>query len=174
MSMVEEASDDQLAEIAEHLGYDADTKRPTVEPSFWHQGYLRLFISHINEHRPYAGTLQEKLSEYGISGFVAHKDIEPAKEWQDKILLALSTADTLVALLHEGFHASKWTDQEIGVAMGRSIPVVSVSLGEVPYGFIGRHQALNGVKKPESSLRWSWPESLGHTSRHAGEWPLRQ
>jgi hypothetical protein len=96
--------------------------------------------------------LKEALVPYGISGFVAHNDIEPASEWMNQIETALSTCDALVALLHDKFHESKWTDQEIGFAMGRSVPVCSVHFGEAPYGFIGRFQAFNGVKSEPSEL----------------------
>jgi nucleoside 2-deoxyribosyltransferase len=57
-------------------------------------------------------------------------NIEPTKEWQNEIEAALSTCDALVALLHPGFHVSMWTDQEIGYAMGRGIPVYSVGFGQ--------------------------------------------
>jgi hypothetical protein len=87
------------------------------------------------------------LDVYGISAFVAHNDINPTIEWQNEIELALSTCDALVALLHPGFHESKWTDQEIGFVMGRSMPAFSVTLGETPYGFIGKTQAFNGIGK---------------------------
>ena len=43
---------------------------------------------------------------------------------------------------------SNWTDQEIGFAMGRSLPVFAVRLGQDPYGFIGRFQAFAGLGKP--------------------------
>src|ERR1043165_320621 len=66
--------------------------------------------------------------------------------------MALSTCDSLVALLHDNFHASNWTDQEIGFAMGRGVPTFAVRLGATPYGFIGRFQAFNGVKKAPSQL----------------------
>ena len=32
-----------------------------------------------------------------------------------QIETVLATCDALVALLHDKFHASKWTDQEIGL-----------------------------------------------------------
>lgn len=50
----------------------------------------------------------------------------------------------LVALLHDKFHESKWTDQEIGFAMGRGVPIFSVRYGQDPYGFIRRFQAFSG------------------------------
>jgi hypothetical protein len=84
---------------------------------------------------------------FGISLFVAHNDIEPTSEWQTEIEIALSTCDSLVALLHSNFHASNWTDQEIGFAMGRGVPVFAVHMGQIPYGFIGRFQAFNGGGK---------------------------
>ena len=89
---------------------------------------------------------------FGISSFVAHTDIEPTKEWQTQIETALATSDALVALLHPDFHASNWTDQEIGFAMGRGIPVFSVRFGQDPYGFIGRFQAFQGNDKKAGEL----------------------
>lgn len=99
-----------------------------------------------------AAKLQEALWEFGISSFVAHNDIEPTTEWENQIELALSTCDALVALLHDGFHESKWTDQEIGFAMGRGVPVCSVRFGEMPYGFIERFQAFDGNPKGTEEL----------------------
>ena len=87
-----------------------------------------------------------------MSGFIAHKDIEPTKKWQDEIELALSTADAMLALLTPGFHASKWTDQEIGFALGRGLPILTVLLGEEPYGFLAREQAIQGVGITDEKL----------------------
>jgi hypothetical protein len=89
-----------------------------------------------------------------VSCFVAHNDIKPTKQWQDEILAALGSCNALLALLHEGFHASLWTDQEIGFVMGRNLPAFAVMVGEEPYGFINRFQAFNGNRKA--------PEALAH------------
>jgi hypothetical protein len=138
-------TDAALIELAEHLGYTiGHAELLRAEPEFWHKGYFRLFLSHLATHREWIGRLKDELAEYGISAFVAHEDIEPTADWQNQIELALMTCEGLVALLHEDFHQSKWTDQEIGYAMGRKVPVYSVRCGEDPYGFIGRFQAFNG------------------------------
>lgn len=113
---------------------------------------LKVFLSHLATHREFAGRLKKSLREFGISLFVAHDDIEPTAQWETEILTALSSCDALIALLHPEFHASNWTDQEIGYAMGRGIPVFSVRLGQVPYGFIGRFQAFNGNGKSQKDL----------------------
>ena len=110
----------------------------------WGEGSVRIFISHVAKCRGLARKIQEDLTDFGIASFVAHKDIEPAADWQSEIELALFSMDMLVALLTEGFSESKWTDQEVGVAIGREVPVVSVALGVDPYGFIGKYQAILG------------------------------
>ncbi|MGA2876881.1 MAG: TIR domain-containing protein, partial [Nitrososphaerales archaeon] len=142
----------------------------------WRKEMFRLFISHLAIHKKWASELQEALLEYGISGFVAHSDIEPTTEWQDQIETALSTCDALVALLHDKFHESKWTDQEIGFAMGRAVPVCAVRFGETPYGFIGRFQAFNGVNSNPSDLALELFESYRknkQTSRKMAETLVR-
>jgi hypothetical protein len=104
---------------------------------------FRLFISHISKHKSDASNLKDALRAYGISAFVAHADIQPTKEWLEEILRALKTMDALAALLVPDFHASSWTDQEVGYALGRNVPVLPLKFAQDPYGFIGRFQALN-------------------------------
>jgi hypothetical protein len=153
MQSAQKASDRELTGLAAHVGHRVgEPTPPGVQPSFWRKDMLRLFISHLATQRAFAGELQENLFRYGISSFVAHNDIEPTSEWQTQIEMALGTCDALVALLHDKFHASNWTDQEIGFAMGRGVPTFAVRLGETPYGFIGRFQAFNGTNKEPNKL----------------------
>lgn len=120
------------------------------EPSFWKTNQLRAFFSHVSSIKPAAAALAESLGESYVAAFVAHEDIEPTKDWENEIRLALNTCEVLIPLLSPDFHASNWTDQEIGVAIGRGIPVIPIRLGVDPYGFIGRFQAFDGRSlKPE-------------------------
>lgn len=150
--MIQGAEDQQLIDLGVHVGLPLQEAAPRLDPPFWRKGMLRLFITHLATNRAYAAQLQEALLRYGISGFVAHNDIEPTQEWQTQIETALATCDALVALLHPNFHQSNWTDQEIGFAMGRGVPVFSVRFGNDPYGFIGRFQAFNGQAKAADAL----------------------
>lgn len=152
LEMLGDAKDKSLVDLAQHVGYETEgTSNPRVEPRFWRKGMLRVFISHLAREKKTAADLQEAMLPLGLSGFVAHNDIEPTQVWQTQIETALATCDTLVTLLHAGFHESKWTDQEIGFAMGRGVPVYSIRYGQDPYGFIGRFQAFNaGRKSPET------------------------
>lgn len=148
LEMAKGAPDQPLLELAQHVGYSfEEAPKPGVDPPFWRKGMFRLFLSHLSPKKAYAAELQEALLPYGITAFVAHNDIEPTLEWQGQIEMALATADSLVALLHPGFHASNWTDQEIGFAMGRGLPVFAVRFGQDPYGFIGRFQGFAGNGK---------------------------
>jgi hypothetical protein len=88
--------------------------------------------------------LKFELSQVGVSGFVAHEDIEPTLEWRDEILLALRTMHAMAAMLTPGFHESLWTDQEVGYAIARRVVMIPVRLPNTPYGFMGAHQGLPG------------------------------
>jgi len=148
---IEEADDASLLALAEHLGY-AETFLQASDPEFWLPDHFRLFLSHIAKFKAAASDLQNALRKYGISAFVAHEDIEPTKEWQDEIELALNTMDALAALLHPGFKESNWADQEVGIAVGRGVLIVPVRFGLDPYGFIGKYQAIQGAEKKFSFL----------------------
>lgn len=153
LEKVADASDDALIDLARHFGFElAVPILPRNQVACWEEGKLRIFISHLAIEREFAAELKRSFSKFEISSFVAHNDIEPTKEWQDEIEGALASCDVLVALLHPDFHASNWTDQETGFAMGRGIPTFAVRLGLDPYGFIGRFQAFNGVGKSADDL----------------------
>jgi hypothetical protein len=109
----------------------------------WTDGQFRLFISHKSEVKRETAELKKRLAQFGVSGFVAHTDIQPTQKWQDEIENALASMDGFVALMTEKFHESNWTDQEVGYAFARGVPIVIVRLGRDPYGFIGKFQALS-------------------------------
>jgi hypothetical protein len=108
----------------------------------WSENSYRVFLSHKAEVKRETAQVKEGLAWFGFSCFVAHEDIHPTLAWQDEIENALATMDALVALMTENFHESDWTDQEVGYAYGRGVPIVAVRLGRNPYGFIGKFQGL--------------------------------
>ncbi len=118
----------------------------------WGEGDVRVFISHTSAHGWAATRIQERLRSYGVASFVSHVDIEPMAEWELEIRRALSSAHVLTALLTPDFHQSAWTDQEIGFAIGRRLPVIPVRLSHDPYGFIAKYQAIAGSLTDLSSV----------------------
>jgi hypothetical protein len=118
---------------------------PDAKKRIWGDGGFRLFLSHKTEVKKQTAELKDRLATYGISCFVAHEDILPTKAWQDEIENALSSMDGFVALMTENFHDSNWTDQEVGFAVCREVPLIAIKLGIDPYGFIGKFQALSAT-----------------------------
>lgn len=143
---IQGVTDLTLLDLAKHLG-TASELESIEQPTFWTTDDARLFLSHLSTIKKSTSTLKDALAEYGIRGFVAHSDIEPTMEWQTEIETALSTMDALAALLSPGFNESKWCDQEVGVAIGRRVPIVPLKIDMDPYGLFGKYQAIQAKGK---------------------------
>ena len=113
----------------------------------WDGFHVRVFLSHKATKKIETSRLKQSFADCGIGAFVAHDDIEPTEEWHREIERALFSMDALVSLLTEDFHDSDWTDQEVGVAIGRGVPLVAVMLGRDPYGLMGKGQGLGGCSR---------------------------
>jgi len=137
---------------------------PGITRRIWGDEGYRVFLSHKAEVKAQAAALKDKLRLFGMSCFVAHQDIEPTKEWQGEIENALMSMDAFVALLTENYHDSNWTDQEVGFAICRDVPIIAVKLGLDPYGFIGKFQALSG-HWDETTTSWDWDEAAMRIAR---------
>jgi len=108
--------------------------------------------------------------------FVAHDTIEPSRKWQDEIESALGTADALAALLTPEFVHSKWCDQEVGFCLARGIPLVPITHGAMPHGFIGKFQ---GLRAEDQSIWFIGPNLFRILATHEGleekmDWPIVQ
>jgi hypothetical protein len=109
----------------------------------WEAGMLRLFASHRAEERAALGAVQSQLREYGISCFVAHQAIEVTLPWRAEIQRALETCQAMLVFAHPGFHESQWTDQEVGWALGRGVPIIVLMYrGAALGGFLEQYQAI--------------------------------
>lgn len=149
--LLSDAPESTLFELADELGIEHrfQTSRGIElrQSKFWVPGYFRLFISHLSSFKETAANLQTVLLNFGITAFVAHKDIEPTKEWEEEIEKGLFSMEALAAILTPGFRESKWADQETGVAIGRDVLVIPIMRGITPYGFIAKYQGLQGAGK---------------------------
>lgn len=135
----------------------------------WSTGRFRLFLSHVSAHKVEVASLKRELKRQGVSAFVAHEDIEPSLEWRDEIELGLRSMHALAALITPDFHASAWTDQEIGWALGRGILVIPIRFGADPYGFAGKFQGISGSLKQASLLATAIVDALLLNQQTYGE-----
>lgn len=149
--------DETVLEIARELKIEhpAVSTFPVINDgdlTFWKPGHYKLFISHLSSFKKTIGILKQELEKYGISSFVAHEDIEPTKEWQVEIEKGLFSMDALCAVLMPGFKDSNWTDQEVGIAIGRNVLIIPIRRELDPYGFIGKYQGFQAAGKNISQV----------------------
>lgn len=161
---IRQAGDDQLREIAEHCGVPVtDIVGVAVASESavrWDPDNFRLFVSHLSGDKEAVHEIRHALLPRGISAFVAHDDITPNSEWQRVILAALSTCEAMAAYLTPSFHHSKWTDQEIGFALARDIPILGLRVGADPHGFMSSRQGLSALRQSPSQLGDSIVDAL--------------
>ena len=112
--------------------------------NIWYENCCRVFVSHLADDKKLAKKLTKKLEDtYDISCFLAHDNIEAGDHWPEKIVEALESADALLAYITDDFHISPWTNQEIGFAVGRDIPILSIMAGSTtPEGLLSNIQAM--------------------------------
>lgn len=136
-------------EISNNIGIFKDEINEDELKAIWGVNYknrYRLFISHKHTIEKECKLLKEYLLRFNIECFVAHDNTEVNSEWQISIENALQTCDGLLAILTNDFYDSDWTEQEIGCAIGRKIDIFSLSIGNMPRGFISKYQAIKKVK----------------------------
>lgn len=95
----------------------------------WEPGLIRLFVSHRAEEREVVGNVASELAGFGVCSFVAHQTIEISLPWRAEI-------------------------QEIGWALGRSVPTIVLLYPDVKLrGFLEQYQAIP-VEMPDPEDEW--------------------
>ena len=142
----------------------------------WNPAGIRLFISHRDAFKRQVNELASQLDNHGISSFIAHDAIEPDEDWQNEIEKALQSMDAMLAFITDDFSHSAWTNQEIGYALARRVPVISIKIEKQdPVGFIRNRQAITGnIDDAESNaarVLMTLKKRLSHSPRYR-EWVL--
>lgn len=147
--LILQATDDDLLEmfslIAELDEDEALEITQTIEPGNWKPEYVRLFISHSEQHQEFVEQVAQKLAVVGIHAFVAQDTIKVTQPWQAQIEQALRSMQAFVAFVHPEFNKSSWCQQEVGWAFGRRTPTYAIRFDERPDGFLGSTQWHTGV-----------------------------
>ncbi len=108
---------------------------------------LKVFISHRDGDRGGVIQLAHQLDTLNVSTFVAHENIKPTEIWRDKILKSLGTMDIFIAYLTSNFYGGIYTNQEVGFALGKGVPILYYSADETdPEGFGSIEQAIKDKK----------------------------
>jgi hypothetical protein len=102
----------------------------------------RVFISYSHEDRPIAKKVAGHLEGLGFR-VVWDKDLQPGTPFTSQIETGITSAHVFMPLLTKSSAKRPWVHQEIGYAMGLSVPVLPVTIGELPEGIIKQIQAVN-------------------------------
>ena len=135
----------------------------------WPKGRFRLFLSHVSSQIVVMDKLKIELELRGVSAFLSHSDIKPSLDWQDELERGLRSMQALAAIITPDFHASEWTDQEIGWALGRGVVVVPVRATAEEYGFPRKYQAVRGNLDEPAKLAASIVRTLLANEQTHGE-----
>lgn len=106
---------------------------------------FRVFLSYKDSSNKETLELASNLKLYGIDCFVAKYAPTPA-EWLSQIEAALSSMDAFVPLITDEYHNSFWTNQEIGFAFAKKVPIIPIKLEtKNPQGFIYANTAISST-----------------------------
>jgi hypothetical protein len=124
---------------------------------------IKIFVSYSSQDKYLAGTLKRLLECYNFEVFLAHDDIQPTEEWQNRIIQELHDCHIFIPFLTEQFSHSDWTDQETGMAFAWDKLIIPLRIRKNPYGFIGKFQAL---KVNENFIKGSMENVLRVIKNH--------
>lgn len=98
-----------------------------------------------------AGKVKQLLEKNNVTTFLFHDDLEVSSDWRKQILAHLETSSALIAIVTENFANSIWANQEVGIAIGKGLPVIPLMFAgsSALKGFIEMHQ---GIPVSENNL----------------------
>jgi nucleoside 2-deoxyribosyltransferase len=132
-----------------------------------------IFLSYNHKDRNLAWKVKQELKKLGFAPFLAHQDISVSAEWRAEILKHLNNCTAVIAIVTENFAESAWTNQEVGIALGKDKPIVSLMFDRsksIP-GFL---EALQGVSASEATMRYALKKAVMITSKHRALFSLDQ
>ncbi len=114
----------------------------------------RAFLSYKTSDKKLAGEIASLLrSNYGVDVFLAHEQLKVSAQWREEILRNIDECDVLIALVTSKFRSSKWTDQEVGIAIGKKKRVVPLMGVKSLHGFLETSQGLHIGDDPDQVVK---------------------
>jgi hypothetical protein len=124
---VQELENSELTALHDYVvGGEQAPVSVAADDNPWGDQPIRVFLSHKSEDTEWVSSLRDKLTNYGITAFMSHQDINPSKHWREVIKAGLRACHMMAPTLHDDFHKSQWCDQEVGWALGRGVPIATL------------------------------------------------
>lgn len=117
------------------------------------QGSFRLFVSRRDQDGHAVQGLIREIENCGISCLLSNAHPNVARTWSPETRSKLNAMQAMLALVTDDFEEDAFCNQEIGVALGKGVPIIALSVGEAPPpGFISGCKTLRGpIDDPESA-----------------------
>lgn len=111
----------------------------------WSKNSFKIYVSHVNSNKIEAILLEKELNKYGISTYLPRVNNMFVEEKLARSEEALKSCDAFVFLLDKGTKFSYKCNLEIGVAIGRGIPVLQVKLNDSKsFGMLKKYEVIEG------------------------------
>ncbi len=96
----------------------ARTETPIAPPSPGQHGEARqrVFISHVAEDRKAASDIVQKLERRGLECWIAPRNIQPGKPYDDEIVEAIETCRAMLLIFSEGCNGNDYIRRELTLA----------------------------------------------------------
>ena len=120
-----------------------------------------LFLSHaIADERLLLPVVQRLREGYGLQVFVCVDSLEAGGHWRDELHEALESSSLVIIALSEALARSTFCAYEVGVAHGRGIPTLALSLdGVTPPLYLSHLQTVD-VPRQQVIKPWLSQEEL--------------
>ena len=102
------------------------------------------FLSYATLDKAKAAKVKQVLEANNVTTFLFHDDLEVSADWRKQILAHLDTSSALIAIVTQSFANSIWSNQEVGIAIGKGLPVIPLMFGGSSElkGFIEMYQGI--------------------------------
>lgn len=106
---------------------------------------VRVFFSHSTLDLPTVRAIKDEAAGAGVEVYVHEDHPEPGTNLTEKLAQAIATSDAVLVLLTANAVPSPFVNQEIGVAIGKRIPVIPLVEAGMPPGHLAMLQGLEYI-----------------------------
>jgi hypothetical protein len=118
----------------------------------WAKIGLDFFISYRYEDRYLAGRVAQLLSASKQDFFLAHEDIDPSDDFEDKVKERIEACTAVIAIVTPSYADAAYPNQEVGMALGLKKPIIPFWFPEVKSSKLGFLRAVNAIQTSEQRL----------------------
>ena len=85
---------------------------------------VRIFFSHSTLDLPTVRSIKDEATIAGVEVYIHEDHPEPGTDLTEKLTQAIAASDAVIVLVTANAVPSPFVNQEIGVALGKQIPVI--------------------------------------------------